>query len=83
MGSTGIIATILIGIFAGWIAEKIMRGNHGLLMNLVVGVAGAFIGSFLLGLVGLAPSGGSLLYTIGAAVLGAVILLAVLRAVRR
>jgi len=47
MNGVGIIGAILIGILAGWIAEKVMRRNHGLLTNLVVGVIGAFLGGFL------------------------------------
>ena len=35
-----IIAWIIVGIIAGWIAEKIMGRNDGLLMNLVIGVVG-------------------------------------------
>ena len=37
----GIIAWIIIGIIAGWLAEQIMGRNHGLLTNLIVGVVGA------------------------------------------
>ena len=47
MDGVGIIGAIIIGIVAGWIAEKVMRRNHGLLTNLIVGVVGAFIGSFI------------------------------------
>ena len=47
MNGVGIIGAILIGILAGWIAEKVMRRNHGLLTNLAVGVVGAFLGSFI------------------------------------
>ena len=43
----GIIAWIIIGIIAGWLAEKIMGRNHGLLTNLIVGIVGAFIGGFI------------------------------------
>ena len=43
----GIIGWIIIGIIAGWLAEKIMKRNHGLLTNLVVGVVGAIIGGFI------------------------------------
>lgn len=71
----GWIVAIITGIFAGWIAEKIMKRNHGILTNLVVGIVGALIGNFLLGLVGAAPSGGSWIYSLVAAVLGACILL--------
>jgi uncharacterized membrane protein YeaQ/YmgE (transglycosylase-associated protein family) len=47
MNGVGIIGAIVIGVLAGWIAEKVMRRNHGLLTNLVVGVIGAFLGGFL------------------------------------
>ena len=42
-----LIACIAVGIIAGWIAERIMGRNHGLLMNLLVGIIGAAIGGFL------------------------------------
>ena len=47
MGGFGFIAWIIIGIIAGWLAEKIMKRDHGLLTNLIVGVVGALIGGFL------------------------------------
>lgn len=43
MEGLGWILTIIIGGIAGWIAEKIMNVHHGLLMNIVLGVAGAII----------------------------------------
>jgi uncharacterized membrane protein YeaQ/YmgE (transglycosylase-associated protein family) len=52
-GGVGIIGTLLIGGLAGWIAENIMRANHGLLTNIVVGVLGAFLGGFLANALGL------------------------------
>ncbi len=42
-----IIAWIVIGIPAGWIAERIMGRDHGLFTNLIVGIIGAFVGGFL------------------------------------
>ena len=47
MHGVGLIGAIIIGILAGWIAEKVMKRNQGLLTNLIVGVAGALIGGFL------------------------------------
>jgi len=44
MSGVGLIMAIIIGILAGWIAEKVMRRNHGILMNLVVGVVGMLRG---------------------------------------
>ena len=36
----GLFSSIIIGIIAGWLAEKIMKRDHGLLTNLIVGVLG-------------------------------------------
>jgi uncharacterized membrane protein YeaQ/YmgE (transglycosylase-associated protein family) len=57
MSGVGIIGAIVIGLLAGWIAEKVMARNHGLLTNLVVGVVGSFIGAFLAYLLGFAYVG--------------------------
>ena len=70
----GIIAWIIIGIVAGWLAEQIMGRNHGLLTNLIVGVVGALIGGFLANnLLGVDAAGnwivGVIVATIGAVVL--------------
>ena len=52
-GGVGIFGTLLIGALAGWIAEKLTRGDHGLLTNIVIGIAGAFVGGWLANLIGL------------------------------
>ena len=67
------IIAIIIGIAAGWIAEKIMRRNHGLLTNLIVGLVGGLIGNFVAGMLDIGVDGwiGTLIF----ATLGAVILL--------
>ncbi|HEX5775590.1 MAG TPA: GlsB/YeaQ/YmgE family stress response membrane protein [Caulobacteraceae bacterium] len=67
------IIAIIIGIAAGWIAEKIMRRNHGLLTNLIVGLIGGLIGNFVAGMLDIGVEGwiGTLIF----ATLGAVILL--------
>ncbi len=46
-GGVGIFGTLLIGAIAGWIAEKLTSSDHGLLTNIVIGVAGAFVGGWL------------------------------------
>lgn len=53
----GIIAFLVLGILAGFIAEKVMNRDHGLLMNLLVGIIGSFVGGFLARLVGIAAGG--------------------------
>ena len=47
LGSVGIGGTILIGIIAGWIAEKVTGSNMGLIMNLITGIIGSWIGFFV------------------------------------
>ena len=47
MDPGGLVGAIIIGIVAGWLAEKIMKRNHGLLTNLIVGLVGGVIGHFL------------------------------------
>ncbi len=46
LGAVGIGGTILIGILAGWLAEKITGSDHGLIMNLIFGIAGSWLGFF-------------------------------------
>jgi len=81
MNGVGIIGMIVIGIAAGWIAEKVMKRNHGLLVNLVVGVVGAFIGGFIASALGFSANG--LIATLVVATGGAVLLLFVLGLIRR
>ena len=73
MDGVGILLAIVIGIIAGWIAEQVTGRRHGLITNLIVGLVGALIGRFVLNLVGFEYAG--FLPSLGAAVLGAVILL--------
>ena len=47
MTGVGFFATIIIGILAGWIAERTMGRSHGLLTNLIVGIIGSFLGAVL------------------------------------
>lgn len=74
MEGVGIIGAIVIGILAGFIAEKLMRRNHGLITNLIVGVVGAFLGSFLATTLGIGGGSGIVMSLVTATV-GAVILL--------
>ncbi|CDO58533.1 hypothetical protein BN1012_Phect319 [Candidatus Phaeomarinobacter ectocarpi] len=57
MVGMGWILTIVIGGLAGWIAEKLMKADHGLLTNILLGIAGAVILNFVLGLLGVAFAG--------------------------
>ena len=82
MTLTGLSIFLLIGAVAGWLAGQIMRGGGlGLLGNIVVGVIGALIGGWLFGALGIAVGG--LIGSIIAATVGAIILLALLRLIKR
>ena len=76
----GWIGFIVIGILAGFIAEKVMNSRHGLLTNLLVGVVGAFLGGFLANLVGIAFYG--FLGSLVVASIGAIVFLYLLRLVK-
>jgi uncharacterized membrane protein YeaQ/YmgE (transglycosylase-associated protein family) len=77
----GLFTMLIIGLLAGWIAEKVTSSDHGLLMNLIVGIAGAFIGGKLAEVMAIPVFG--FWRTLGAAAVGAIILLFVVRLVRR
>jgi uncharacterized membrane protein YeaQ/YmgE (transglycosylase-associated protein family) len=81
MEGIGWIMAIIIGALAGWIAEQMMKSNHGLLMNIVMGIVGAVIGNFILMLVFGATMGGIVGQLI-VAVVGACLLIAIWRAIR-
>lgn len=80
MSGLGWFSFLIVGLLAGWIAEKVMSRSHGLLINLVVGVVGAYLGAFLFRLLGLSASG--FIGALVVAVIGAVALLAIVGAVR-
>jgi uncharacterized membrane protein YeaQ/YmgE (transglycosylase-associated protein family) len=75
----GILAWIIVGFVAGWLAERITGRRHGLLTNLVVGIVGAVVGGALFtGLLGFQYYRGLNLATILVATVGAVAFLYVL-----
>jgi uncharacterized membrane protein YeaQ/YmgE (transglycosylase-associated protein family) len=78
----GVIAWIVIGLVAGWLAAKITDSPRGLLRNLVVGLVGSLVGGFLARKLGIqvVPDFWGELVT---AIVGAVIFLLVWQAVRR
>lgn len=81
----GIIAWIIIGGLAGWVASKIMNtdAQQGIILNIVVGIVGALLGGFLLGLFGMDMAGAGLIASFLTALLGAVVLLFVVKAVTK
>ena len=78
-----IIAWIVVGLIAGWIAEQVMGRSHGLLTNIIVGIVGAFIGGFLFSsILGFRFNEGFNLPSIVVATVGAIVLLAIVGAVQ-
>jgi uncharacterized membrane protein YeaQ/YmgE (transglycosylase-associated protein family) len=80
MVGVGWIMAIIIGGLAGWIAEKAMHSNMGLLMNIILGIVGAVVGNFLLTLIFGATAGG-IFWQLIIAVVGACLLIAIVRAI--
>ena len=78
----GFVIWIIGGIIAGWLTGLIMKGKgFGLIGDLVVGLIGGLLGGWLAGLVGLSPT--SWIGQIIVAVVGGVILVAIIRAIRK
>jgi uncharacterized membrane protein YeaQ/YmgE (transglycosylase-associated protein family) len=77
-----IILTLVIGILAGWLAGLIMKGGgYGILGDLILGIVGAYLGSWILDVLGLSTYGiiGYLIMS----VLGAVVLVALIRMIKK
>lgn len=79
-----ILLWLLLGLVAGWLASVVMRTNssQGMLMDIVMGVIGAFVGGFIVSLFGAEGVTGFNLYSILVATLGAVVAIWVGRALR-
>jgi uncharacterized membrane protein YeaQ/YmgE (transglycosylase-associated protein family) len=77
------VGYIIIGGIAGWVASKIVRGSgSGILRDVVVGVVGGYIGGMLLSWLGVDVEHGRRWFTFFTALLGAVILLFIVRLAR-
>jgi uncharacterized membrane protein YeaQ/YmgE (transglycosylase-associated protein family) len=79
-----IIAWIILGLIAGFIASKIVnKQGEGLVMDIVLGVVGALVGGWLFRLFGMTGVTGLNIYSLLVAVLGAVVLLFIYHALIR
>jgi uncharacterized membrane protein YeaQ/YmgE (transglycosylase-associated protein family) len=77
-GLVSLLLVLAIGAVAGWLAGRIVTGSgSGLVMNVMVGIAGAFVAGWLLPVVGIGVS--SLVGALAAATAGAALLLLVVR----
>ncbi len=70
---------ILVGLVAGWITGKLMKGGgYGFVVDVILGIVGAVVGGFIAQAIGISPQGG-LIYTILIAIGGAVIVVFLVR----
>jgi uncharacterized membrane protein YeaQ/YmgE (transglycosylase-associated protein family) len=82
MEGTNLIWFLIIGLAAGWLAGKVMKGSgYGLIGDLIIGVVGAFLGGWIFGLLHIAAGG--LLGLLVTAFVGAVVLVWLLRMIKR
>lgn len=82
MEANSLIAVLIIGGIAGWLAGKILKGKgFGIIGNIVVGIVGALVGGFLFGKFGVSVEGffGSII----TATIGAVVLLYVVSLIKK
>jgi uncharacterized membrane protein YeaQ/YmgE (transglycosylase-associated protein family) len=77
-----IIAWLVLGLIAGFIASKIVnKTGEGVLMDIILGIVGALVGGFLFSAIGAAPVTGFNLYSVLVAVIGAIVVLVIYHAV--
>ena len=74
---------IVVGLIAGWVTGKIMKGSgYGVGMDIVLGIVGGILGGWILRILGFYSSGG-LIPSILVAIFGAVVLVALVRALKK
>jgi uncharacterized membrane protein YeaQ/YmgE (transglycosylase-associated protein family) len=79
----GIIIWIIFGALVGWIASAIMNTNDGVIMDIVIGIVGAVVGGWLMSFFGSGGVTGFNLYSFLVALLGAVVLILIVKAIRK
>ena|SRR5437660_9114790 len=80
--SHSIVSWLLLGLIAGWLAGKLARGRgYGCITDIILGLIGSYVGGWIFLKLGI--FGGGFLYSLAAATLGAVILVAISHAFSR
>lgn len=79
----GIILWIVFGAIAGWIASMIVKSQQGIVLDIIVGIVGALIGGWIMSLIGYGGVSGFNIYSFIVAILGAIVLLVIVKALRR
>ena len=70
-----ILLWVILGAVAGWIADIIMKSDHGVIEDIILGIVGAFVGGFILNFLGQSGVTGFNIYSLIVAVIGAVVLI--------
>jgi uncharacterized membrane protein YeaQ/YmgE (transglycosylase-associated protein family) len=79
----GILAWIVVGLIAGWLAGQVMKGGgFGVLVDIILGILGGILGGWIFGLLGI-WQGRGMIGSIVVAFIGAVILVAITRLLKR
>ena len=78
----GIILWIIFGALVGWIASMVMESRGGLVWDIAVGIVGAVLGGWIMNLLGEGGVSGFNLYSFIVALVGACVLIAIVRAIR-
>jgi len=82
-GNMGIISWIVVGLIAGWLAGRVMKGGgYGVLVDIVLGILGGIVGGWVFGILGIWPGGG-IIGSIIVAFVGAVILVWISRVLKK
>lgn len=78
-----ILLWIIFGAIVGWVADFIMSSDHGMIEDIILGIIGAFVGGFIFTSFGQPGVTGFNLYSLIVAVIGAVVLIFIGRAIHR
>ena len=84
LGTNSLVVILIVGLIAGWLAGKIMGGGgFGLIGDIIIGIIGAFIGTWLWGVLHLPVIANFWVSAIVISTVGACILLFIIRLVKR
>ena len=79
----GIIATLIVGLVAGWLTGLLMKSSAGILLDMILGIVGGFVGGWLTSLVlGVNMMTGINITSVIVAIVGAVIVVALYRLIK-
>ena len=82
-GKMGFLAWIVVGLIAGWLAGRVMKGGgYGIVVDIILGILGGLLGGWIFGLLGI-WQGGGMIGSIIVAFVGAVILVWITRLLKK